>query len=502
MNADTTVIRAAMFANLERTRLAECTASKPAWKFWGPYLSERQWGTVREDYSPHGNAWEYFPHEQARSRAYRWGEDGLMGFSDNQQRLCISMALWNGRDPILKERLYGLTNSEGNHGEDVKELYYYLEATPAHSYLKMLYKYPQCEFPYSDLLHENRRRGNQAAEYELLDTGAFADNRYFDVFVEYAQAEPEDILMRVTVHNRGPEAAELHALPQLCFRNTWSWKADQPKPQLRLEGGHVVAEHAELGRYHCYVEGDATWLFTENDTNLPRLYGSDAPGPFKDGFHDRVIHGAQLAVSAQHSGTKAAAWHRLQVPAQSSVTLSLRLSRRPLATPFAQFEQLLDARRREADDFYAVMQHDMHDADARMVQRQAFAGMIWSKQYFYFDIPEWLKGDPAQPAPPANRRQGRNREWAHLNNADIISMPDKWEYPWYAAWDLAFHTIALALVDSGFAKEQLQLLTREWYMHPNGQIPAYEWAFGDINPPVHAWATWRVFQMDRKQHGG
>jgi hypothetical protein len=487
---------------VERTRLAQCAPDAPAWKLWGPYLSERQWGTVREDYSPHGNAWDYFPHEHARSRAYRWGEDGLMGFSDHRQRLCLSMALWNTRDPILKERLFGLTNGEGNHGEDVKELYYYLDATPAHSYLKTLYKYPQREFPYADLVAENRRRGIGQPEYELLDAGAFADNRYFDVFVEYAQASPEDILMRVTIHNRGAEDAELHALPQLHFRNTWSWKTGEVRPRLKLEGTHVVAEHAELGTYRCYADGAPEWLFTENDTNTPRLYGEDKQGYFKDGFHDRIVQGREEATNPSLQGTKAAAWYRLTVPAGGSVTLRLRLIKDGIAKPFERFDALFAERLRDADEFYGEIQQDLADPDARSVQRQAFAGMIWSKQFFYFDIPEWLRGDPAQPAPPANRRRGRNREWTHLNNADIISMPDKWEYPWYAAWDLAFHTLALAIIDTDFAKEQLQLLTREWYMHPNGQIPAYEWAFGDVNPPVHAWATWRVFQMDRKQHGG
>jgi len=484
----------------ERERLAQCTPKSAAWKLWGPYLSERQWGTVREDYSPHGNAWDYFPHDHARSRAYRWGEDGLMGFSDNQQRLCLSLALWNGRDSILKERLFGLTNSEGNHGEDVKELYYYLDATPAHSYLKMLYKYPQREFPYADLVHENRRRGIHQPEYELIDSGAFHDNRYFDVFVEYAQAQPEDILMRVTIHNRGPEAAEIHALPQLTFRNTWSWKHGKQKPQLRLNGNNVVAEHAELGTYHCYADGAPTWLFTENETNVQRLYGVESDGYYKDAFHEQVIHGRDEAVNPACHGTKAAARYGLSVPAGGSVTVKLRLTKQALADPFAEFDALFAERLNDADDFYADIQKDLTDADARHVQRQAFAGMIWSKQYFYFDIPEWIKGDPAQLAPPSQRKHGRNREWMHLNNADIISMPDKWEYPWYAAWDLAFHTLSLAIVDTDFAKEQLVLLTREWYMHPNGQIPAYEWAFGDVNPPVHAWATWRVFQMDRKQH--
>jgi hypothetical protein len=489
-------------ATREHERLAQCTEAAPLWKQWGPYLSERQWGTVREDYSPHGTAWEYFPHDHARSRAYRWGEDGLMGLADHRQRLCCSLALWNERDPILKERLFGLTNREGNHGEDVKELYYYLDATPTHSYLKMLYKYPQRAFPYNDLVQENRRRGIARPEYELLDTGAFDENRYFDVFVEYAQAEPKDILMRLTIHNRGPQAAPLQVLPQLLFRNTWSWKPNRIRPLLRHEGGLTIAEHSGLGNYFFYAEGAPEWLFTENATNTRRLYGSTDGGYFKDAFHELVIEGRTHAVNPDLRGTKCAARYRLEIPAAGSSTLKLRLSHRPTPNAFADFNALLDERVREADEFYAEVQHQIPDEDARLVQRQAFAGMIWSKQFFLFDVPQWLSGDPMQVPPPPERRHGRNREWTHLNNADIISMPDKWEYPWYAAWDLAFHTLAIAIIDAEFAKEQLVLLTREWYMHPNGQMPAYEWAFGDVNPPVHAWATWRVFQMDRKQHGG
>jgi hypothetical protein len=491
--------------NTEKRRLAECTPAAASWKKWGPYLSERQWGTVREDYSPHGNAWDYFPHDHARSRAYRWGEDGIAGFSDDSQTLCLSLALWNERDPILKERLFGLTNGEGNHGEDVKELYYYLDATPTHSYLKMLYKYPQASFPYADLVAENRRRGSGESEYELLDTGVFDDNRYFDVVVEYAQAQADDVLMRITVHNRGDATAPLHILPQLLFRNTWSWKPQSAKPSIRSQNGAVVAEHERLGVYHCYAgsvnAAAAPWLFTENETNVRKLYSASASGPFKDAFHEYLIDARMEALAAQPVGTKAAAHFRFDVPARGTVSVQLRLSRAALSTPLADFDRIIDQRAADADEFYAELQRDVADADARLVQRQAFAGMIWSKQYFYFDIPEWINGDSGQIPPPSERRHGRNREWMHLNNADIISMPDKWEYPWYAAWDLAFHTIALALVDSHFAKEQLVLLTREWYMHPNGQMPAYEWAFGDVNPPVHAWATWRVYQMDRNQHG-
>jgi hypothetical protein len=495
--------RAGTATTVEGQRL-ETTEVGAAWQQFGPYLSERQWGTVREDYSPHGNAWEYFPHDHARSRVYRWGEDGIGGFSDAEQRLCISVALWNGRDPILKERLFGLTNGEGNHGEDVKELYYYLDATPSHSYLKMLYKYPQTAFPYADLVQENRARGIGAPEYELVDTGAFADGRYFDVFIEYAQAEPGDVLLTITAHNRGPQAAELALLPQLWFRNTWSWKAEAARPSLaRIAPDVVEVQHSTLGRYFAHFEPGAELLFAENETNVTRLYGQDAPGRhFKDAFHDYVVGGRSDAVNAAGTGTKAAALIRATIAPGASHAVRVRLSRERLAQPFAKFAALVAARKTEADEFYAALQHGIASDDAALVQRQAFAGMVWSKQYFYYDVPEWLNGDAGHVPPPANRKRGRNREWAHLNNADVISMPDKWEYPWYAAWDLAFHTIPLALIDSEFAKNQLVLLTREWYMHPNGQMPAYEWAFGDVNPPVHAWATWRVFQIDRKRRGG
>ena len=484
----------------ERARLHAAGAE---WKKWGPYLSERQWGTVREDYSAHGTAWDSFPHDHSRSRAYRWGEDGIAGFSDESQRLCFALALWNGRDPILKERLFGLTNGEGNHGEDVKELYYYLDATPTHSYLKTLYKYPQGEYPYARLVEENRRRGIGGAEFELIDSGAFDDDRYFDVFVEYAQVEPGDILIRITAHNRGPQAAPLHLLPQLWFRNTWSWKHSSARPELSMAGdGTVRARHAQLGARSLYASGAPEFLFTENDTNSERLWGVAGASPYvKDGFHRRVVNGEAGAVNPWQRGTKAAAWYRFEVPAGESASVRLRLTTNALSDPFARFDESFELRRREADEFYDEVQHGMHDADARAVQRQAFAGMIWSKQYFYYDVPDWLEGDEAQVPPPDHRRRGRNAEWGHLNNADIISMPDKWEYPWYAAWDLAFHCIPLAILDAEFAKQQLVLLTREWYMHPNGQIPAYEWAFGDVNPPVHAWATWRVYQIDRKRNG-
>ena len=511
-----------------RFQLATGPRVNDRWRVWGPYLSERQWGTVREDYSPGGTAWEYLPHEHARSRAYRWGEDGIAGISDDRQRLCFAVALWNGQDAILKERLYGLTNNEGNHGEDVKELYYYLDATPSHSYLKMLYKYPQRAFPYAQLLEENARRKSQPElpEYELLDTGLFDDDRYWDVFVEYAKASPEDILVRITVHNRGPEEATLHVLPQLWFRNVWSWKPDGKTRRLhRGAEGSVVAEHHRLGEYRLHVEGadQPDLLFCDNDTNVRRLFDQkDAKGFFKDAFHDYVVQGDKSAVNPAQTGTKAAAHYVVTVPAHGSREIRLRLvgavphvsgdTDNPFAVPsapptptsadaarqFEDFNALFTQRQREADTFYAELQQGM-SAEACVVQRQAFAGMIWSKQFFHYDVTEWLNGDPGQPPPPRERKRGRNCDWSHLNNADIISMPDKWEYPWYAAWDLAFHCIPLAQIDAEFAKSQLVLLTREWYMHPNGQLPAYEWAFGDVNPPVHAWATWRVFQIDRKQ---
>ena len=497
-----------MCANIaEKVRLTEDKHCVRRWKFFGPYLSERQWGTVREDYSPDGTAWEYFPHEHARSRAYRWGEDGIAGFSDGLQRLCLALVLWNGKDPILKERFFGLTNAQGNHGEDVKEVYYYLDATPTHSYLKMLYKYPQREYPYQELVEQNAQRGKAEMEFELMDTGIFDDDRYFDVVIEYAKAATEDILMRVTVHNRGPETATIHVLPHLWFRNTWSWEKDHHKPKLRaVRGGStVVVEHEEIGTFDFYpgpLEDGVTLpelLFCENETNGPRIFGDHTTGFFKDAFHDYLIGGDHTAVNPKRSGTKMCAHYQLDIPAGGSRQVRLRLGRRAEAKPFADFDEVFAKRIAEADEFYADLQHGVPDADLRSIQRQSLAGMIWSKQFYHFNVRTWLNGDPAQPPPPAGRKRARNSEWSHLNNADIISMPDKWEYPWYAAWDLAFHCLPLALVDPEFAKRQLDLLTREWYMHPNGQLPAYEWAFSDVNPPVHAWATWRVFQVDRKQ---
>ncbi len=491
--------------NPEQQRLDECHGGQTPWLKWGPYLSERQWGTVREDYSPHGNAWEYFPHDVARSRAYRWGEDGLAGFSDDQQHICISLALWNGRDPILKERLFGLTGNEGNHGEDVKEYYYYLDATPTHSYLKMLYKYPQREYPYGWLVSENRSRSKHAPEFELIDTGILDEDRYFDVFVEYAKAGPDDILVQITAHNRGPDEATLHVLPQVWFRNIWSWGWDthKPKPTMEQTGNLIHVNHPDVGRYWLHFEGDPKLLYCDNDTNVVRLYGMSPNGQyFKDAFHEYLVHDNPAAVNPAHRGTKVGGLHQLTIPAGGTKTVRLRLSLEEHDNPFAEFTSLVDQRRQEADAFYAELQKDIANADAKHVQRQALAGMIWTKQFYYYDIPEWLDGDPGQPKPPPERLHGRNSKWEHLNNADVISMPDKWEYPWYAAWDLAFHCVPLAMVDAEFAKQQLVLLTREWYMDPNGQLPAYEWAFGDVNPPVHAWAAWRVYEIDKDKRGG
>jgi Glycosyl hydrolase family 63 C-terminal domain len=489
--------------NTERERLLANVPGHDGWHHWGPYLSERQWGTVREDYSPGGTAWEYFPHDHARSRAYRWGEDGIAGISDAEQLVCLSLGMWNGCDPILKERLFGLTNAEGNHGEDVKEHYFYLDATPTHSYLKMLYKYPQREFPYADLVAENGRRGTEVPEYELLDTGAFAENRYFDVFVEYAQAEPGEILMKITAWNRGGAPAVLHLIPQLVLRNTWTWEPGSVKPALRAVGDGAVAIAPDaLGVSRLYFDGDAQTLFTENESNAPRLWNVESAGYFKDGFHERIVGGRTDTVNPANTGTKAGVWFQSTIAGGAKQEYRLRLSRHISQAPFEDFDDCMKQRRDEADQYYADLQKDMTSADERTVQRQAFAGLIWSKQFYHLDIPRWLKGDPGQMPPPESRLHGRDIEWGNLNNADIVSMPDKWEYPWYASWDLAFHCIPFALIDAEFAKHQLVLLTREWYMHPNGQIPAYEWAFSDVNPPVHAWAAWRVYQIDRKQNGG
>ena len=486
----------------EALRLQESDQRRQHWKRWGPYLSERAWGTVREDYSPQGTAWDYLPHEHARSQAYRWNEDGLAGISDRRQFLCFAVALWNERDPFLKERAFGLTGNEGNHGEDVKEYYFYLDSTPTHSYMKYLYKYPQTEFPYAQLKEENQRRDKLSPEFELIDTGIFDADRYFDVTVEYAKAAVEDLCIRINITNRGPETAALHLLPTLWFRNTWSWNGAAEKPWLRQGENAIEAQHGELGRRWLYGEGAGAWLYTENETNVRRLYGAENGAQFfKDGINDYVVKGLRDAVNPAQEGTKAAAHYQLRLAAGASTTVQLRLTDQPCQNPFADFEQVFQARINEAAAFYQEIIPATLSADTRNVMRQAFAGMLWSKQFYHYVVTDWLQGDPAQPAPPVERQRGRNREWSHLYNADVISMPDKWEYPWYAAWDLAFHCVPLALVDSEFAKEQLILMLREWYMHPNGQLPAYEWALGDVNPPVHAWAAWRVYKIEKKRRG-
>ncbi|HVB60185.1 MAG TPA: hypothetical protein VNE61_03235 [Ktedonobacteraceae bacterium] len=509
----------------EHERLQQDQQHQVYWKRWGPYLSERSWGTVREDYSPYGTAWDFLPHDWARSKAYRWGEDGLGGICDRHQHLCFALALWNGRDPILKERLFGLTGEEGNHGEDVKEYYYYLDNTPTHSYMKFLYKYPQAAYPYEQLIEENRRRGKLDHEYELIDTGIFDDDRYFDVGVEYAKATAEDILIRVTVSNRGPEAATLDVLPTLWFRNIWSWFPGVDRPALSLHTAPTmspdfmvvtanpsqtsndarVATGTNLGPRWLYCDATPDLLFTDNETNSARLYGSSNVTPYvKDSINDYIVHGKQDAVNPTHSGTKVAARYHLTLAAGETQTIQLRLSDRSPADwlPFDEsFAGIFAQRIQEADAFYAaVIPQDLSD-DEKMVQRQAFAGMLWNKQFYYYDIRTWLAGDPLQPPPPPQRLNGRNHDWTNLYNADVISMPDTWEYPWYASWDLAFHCAALAYVDAAYAKGQLILLLREWYMHPNGQIPAYEWAFSDVNPPVHAWAAFRVYKIEQQMTG-
>jgi hypothetical protein len=497
--------------NAEAERLEAAHRDHVPWKKWGPYLSERQWGTVREDYSDTGCAWDYFPHDQARSRAYRWGEDGLGGFCDEQQRLCFALALWNGRDPILKERLFGLTNSEGNHGEDVKEYYYYLDSTPTHSFMSFLYKYPQSAFPYADLVHTNRARGKHDAEYELIDTGVFNEDRYFDVFLEYGKADPDDILIRITVYNRGPETATLYLLPTLWFRNTWSWTADGgPHPLLKEVASRgktrtIAASHAELGDCFLRCEGTPELLFTENESNNARLFGTPNRTPYvKDGFDRYLVHGEASAVNPDHTGTKAAAHYELAVPAGGSAVVRLRLTEAALPegspTFGAEFDAAFDTLRQETDEFYASITPPGTSEDEALVMRQALAGMLWSKQYYYLDVDQWLDEHGANPLDP-NPRPARNREWMHMINDDIISMPDKWEYPWYAAWDLAFHTVALSMVDADFAKHQLDLMLEGAYIHPSGQIPAYEWNFSDVNPPVHAWATFFVYELDKRARG-
>jgi hypothetical protein len=504
-----------MHHTAEHKRLAEYRRRESNWKKWGPYLSERAWGTVREDYSPGGDAWRYFPHAHARSRAYRWNEDGLAGISDRHQTICFASGLWNGRDPIIKERLFGLTGPEGNHGEDVKENYFYVDSTPTHSYMKMLYKYPHGPFPYANLAYENRRRGYLDFEYELLDTGVFAGDRYFDVFVEYAKAAQDDILLKISVINRGPDPAPCAVLPTLWFRNTWSWgypagpMGQTPtRPHLRQIAGFdgvavVEATHPRSGTYYLYAADVNELWFTENETNNLRLFGAQNECPFvKDAFHRRLVNGEKVATNPARTGTKAAAVYQATIPGEGTFTVRLRLTNQAARqSPFGDFDALFAKRQAEADEFYAAVQNPTLSDDERRVQRQALAGMLWSKQLYYFNVEQWQNGDPGTVSPPEDHKHVRNDDWLHLYNFDIISMPDKWEYPWYASWDLAFHCIPLVLVDADFAKRQLLLMTREWYMHPNGQLPAYEWSFSDVNPPVHAWAAWRVYKIDAGQQG-
>ena len=495
--------------NAERQRLEEAREKKVHWKRWGPYVSERQWGTVREDYSADGDAWIYFPHDQARSRAYRWGEDGIAGISDNHQRLCLAVALWNGQDPILKERLFGLTGPQGNHGEDVKEYYFYLDSTPTHSYMKFLYKYPQKVFPYAQLVEENMKRRKDQPEYELLDTGIFDENRYFDVFVEYAKNTSEDIFIKIHVVNRGPKEATVHILPTLWFRNTWVWKGTKDKPSLKTaQTNHrvsvVEASHEILGKRWLYCENPDNLLFTDNETNHKRLFGIENSSQYvKDGINDCIVQGIREGVNPAQIGTKMTAQYVLKIKSGEAKTVRLRLTDSPkLLAPFgAPFEVIFENRKKECDEFYQHLCPFSLSGDERLVQRQAFASMLLSKQFYNYVVDDWLKGDSAMPSPPEEREYGRNHEWLHLYNEDVLSMPDKWEYPWFAAWDLAFHAIPLAMVDPDFAKQQLILLTREWYMHPNGQLPAYEWNLSDVNPPVHAWAALRVFRIEKKMYG-
>lgn len=493
----------------EEARLAEDKERKAYWKRWGPYLSERQWGTVREDYSATGEAWDYFTHDQARSRAYRWGEDGIAGISDNHQRLCFAIALWNEQDPILKERLFGLTGKQGNHGEDVKEYYFYLDSTPTHSYMKYLYKYPQSAFPYDQLIAENYQRDRNAPEYELIDTGIFNENRYFDVLVEYAKASPDDILIRISITNQADEPKPIHLLPTLWFRNTWSWDVNSQKPVLQEVHSNqklsiIEAHDPTLGKRWLYWDETPELLFTENETNYEYLFGTPNTSPYvKDGINNYLIHGQQDAVNPDRVGTKVSPhYHIVLAPGETKI-IKLRLTDienhvQPLGW---EFDQIFQDRMTEADEFYTRICPFELSEDQRNLQRQAFAGMLWSKQYYYYVIQDWIEGDPTMPIPPKERKSGRNSDWKHLFNEDIISMPDKWEYPWYAAWDLAFHLIPFATIDPDFAKLQLDRLTREWYMHPNGQMPAYEWALGDVNPPVHAWAAMRIYQIEKKMYG-
>jgi len=487
----------------EKNRMMK--AEEEGWRKWGPYLSERQWGTVREDYSPDGKAWNYFPHDHARSRAYRWGEDGIAGISDDQQKLCFSIALWNGCDPILKERLFGLTGNEGNHGEDVKEYYFYLDNVPSHSYMKYLYKYPQLEFPYKNLLEENQRRTRNDPEYELLDTGIFNEDKYFDVFVEYAKESIDDILVRITIANRGPDTATVHLLPTLWFRNEWSWFSKEKKPELALiKKGQIEASHAEIGDYYLYFDPAQKALFTENETNTKRIFDVDNESPYvKDAFHSYLIQNDTKAINPDQTGTKAAVHYPLQIVSGKEEVIKLRLSRKKnISDPLGRaFDVAFESRIAEADTFYEGITPYVMPDDMRNVQRQAYAGLLWNKQFYCYDVEAWLNGDAGMPKPAEIRKDGRNKCWKTFGACDIFSMPDKWEYPWFAAWDLAFHTVAFASIDPNFAKKQLLLLTDERYMHPNGQVPAYEWSFSDVNPPVQAWAAMRVYQIERSRYG-
>jgi Glycosyl hydrolase family 63 C-terminal domain len=498
--------------NAEQQRLAENRSPEEPWHFWGPYLAERAWGTVREDYSANGDAWNYFPHEHARSRAYRWNEDGIGGISDQKGRLCVAFAFWNERDPVLKERLFGVSGPQGNHGEDVKELYWYTDSTPTHSYMATLYRCPQARFPYDELIARSGARSKIESEFEIWDTSVLAENRFFDIKIEYAKASPYDILIRVTVTNCGPEPATLHLLPTIWFRNTWSWGRDNRKPNLQERGEDnsdieiIEARHSELGTYRLHIEGTERLLFTENESNLERLWGVPNPSPFvKDSINDAIVQNKIDRINSNQVGTKAAAHYKLTILPNDSRTVRLRLTKidspGDFSNPFSNFDSIFNARKAEADEFYVQLAPPSLPEEHRAIQRQAFAGLLWNKQFYHYIVEQWLEGDPGQPLPPNERQFGRNSEWRHVYNERVMSMPDKWEFPWYASWDLAFHCIPLALVDVQFAKRQLDLIVREWYQHPNGQIPAYEWNFSDVNPPVLAWAAWRVFQIERKQRG-
>lgn len=489
--------------NVEKERVLRAKRNRE-WKKWGPYISERQWGTVREDYSLHGSAWEYFPHDHARSRAYRWGEDGIMGICDSSQHMCFAVAMWNGKDALLKERLFGLTGNQGNHGEDVKEYYYYLDSTPTHSYMKMLYKYPQAEYPYAKIVEENTKRGRKDPEFDLMDTGVFDENKYFDVFTEYAKEDAEDICIRIKVINRGATKASIHLLPTLWFRNTWAWQAEPYKPEMQaVKNENIVnVEHKDLGSYNLYFEGKPDLLFCENETNHVRIYGHKKNvGYVKDGVNNFIVEGEKAAINPALRGTKMSLRYLLTLNGGEEKIVKIRLSDKSIVEPFEEFDQVMAARKLEADIYYDELQKNISNEDERNIMRQALAGMLITKQFYHYDVDMWLKGD-ALSAPPSTRINGRNKDWKHIKNKEVISMPDKWEYPWYAAWDLAFHCIPLAMVDADYAKRQLILFLREWYMHPNGQIPAYEWHFSDVNPPVHAWACWRVYEIEKDQNKG